>query len=169
MSFDPEMFGQAMADLIKNAVDPLRQEIADLKKQLSERVELSRDELMAELREDIAKAVAAIPLPENGKDGEPGPKGDPGEKGADGVGISGAMIDRDGSLLITLANGEVKNLGRVVGKDGKDGQDGLSFESFDLGYDPGEHEVCIKASVAGRTKEVRYPAGGLRPAGYWRE
>jgi hypothetical protein len=85
------------------------------------------------------------------------------------------MIDREGALQLTLANGEVKNLGIVVGKDGitpesaKDGKDGIGFDSFELEYIAESHEVLVKASAAGRVKEIRYPAGGIRPAGYWRE
>jgi hypothetical protein len=79
------------------------------------------------------------------------------------------MIDRDGSLQITLTNGEVKSLGPVVGKDGKDGSDGVSFDTFEMEYLPESHEMSVKASAGGRTKELRYPAGGIRPAGYWRE
>lgn len=102
----------------------------------------------------------------HGKDGQPGKQG---EKGADGVGLAGAMIDRDGALQITLTNGEVKNLGPVVGKDGVDGRDGLSLDGFELEYLPESHEISLKATAAGRVKELRYPAGGIRPAGYWRE
>lgn len=122
------------------------------------------------------EARQAIPGPEGkpGQDGKDGAPGKDGEsiKGGDGLGLAGAMIDREGSLLITMTNGEVKNLGPVVGKDGahgKDGADGLSFESFDMEYLPESHEVCVKASVQGRVKEIRYSAGGIRPAGYWRD
>jgi hypothetical protein len=108
----------------------------------------------------------------DGKDGAPGVAGPAGEKGVDGLSVAGAMIDRDGALQFTLSNGEVKNLGTVVGKDGthgKDGTDGIGFDSFELEYLPDTHEIAIKAVCGIRTKELRYPAGGIRPAGYWRE
>ncbi|PZP90516.1 MAG: hypothetical protein DI587_38460 [Variovorax paradoxus] len=190
--FDPELFGQAMGEEIRKAVAPLLAEISELKTQLAQRPDFT-----ALIAQEVAKAAAAIPVPADGKDcdmeavqtmvtaavkalpvpkdGEPGLKGDPGdpgEKGADGIGLAGAMIDRDGALLVTLTNGTVKSLGPVVGKDGKDGTDGadgMSLESFDLAYLEETHEVAIKAACAGRTKEVRFPAGGLRPASYWRE
>lgn len=120
----------------------------------------------------IDAAIKAIPIPKDGKDGVDGSKGDPGEKGADGLGLAGAMIDRDGALMITMTNGEVKSLGQVVGKngtDGKDGIDGIGLDSFELEYIDEMHEIAVKASCAGRVKELRYPAGGIRPAGYWRE
>lgn len=152
MSFDPEMFGQAMGDAIRKAVAPLHEEIAALKAQ-----------------------IAAMPTPsdgKNGRDGVDGKDGETGQKGADGLGLAGAMIDRDGALQITLTNGEVKSLGAVVGKDGRngvDGKDGIGLESFDMEYIPETHEIAIKAGVAGRVKELRYPAGGIRSAGYWRD
>ncbi len=111
----------------------------------------------------ISAAIRALPVPQDGK---PGDKGD---RGADGIGLAGALIDRDGALLVTLTDGTVKSLGPVVGKDGKDGADGISLDSFEMEYLEETHEVRIKAACGGRTKEVRYPAGGLRPAGYWRE
>lgn len=107
-----------------------------------------------------------------GKDGVNGERGQPGEKGADGLGLAGAMIDRDGALQITLTNGEVKSLGPVVGKDGsngKDGADGASLDAFELEYLGDSHEIVVRAACGARAKEVRYPAGGLRPGGYWRE
>jgi hypothetical protein len=148
----------------------MQQVEAAIEKQVSKSVFMAVDGLPKPLGLDavekmIAKAVAAIPPALPGKDGVglKGDKGDPGTKGADGVGLAGAMIDRDGNLMATLTNGEVKNLGPVVGKDG------IGFESFDMEYLPESHEVAIKASAAGRTKELRFPAGGIRPGGYWRE
>lgn len=103
------------------------------------------------IRSEIEKAVAALPAPK------------------DGLGVAGAMIDRDGALQITLTNGDIKNLGLVVGKDGEDGVDGVSFEAFEMEYLPESHEMAVKATVGSRTKELRYPAGGIRTGGYWRE
>lgn len=106
-----------------------------------------------------------------GEKGDPGEsiKGEKGEPGKDGVGLAGAMIDRDGALTITKSNGEAVKLGIVVGKDGIDGKDGLSVESLEREYDPQTHEVVERWSLGGRTKEMRYPAGGIRAGGYWRE
>ena len=190
--FDPEKFGEAMGAAIRDAVAPLLKRIGELEAQIAPPVNVAD-----EVQRAVAAAVGALPppkdgkdappvdtaaivksvleqitLPANGKDGEngqDGKDGQDGQKGADGLGLAGAMIDRDGALQITLTNGEVKSLGLVVGKDGSNGSDGVSFESFDLEYLPESHEVAVKAAVAGRTKELRYPAGGIRPAGYWRE
>lgn len=191
MSFDPELFGRAMGDAIMKAVQPLKDEIAHLKAQLAEIPQPmagkdgadgrdGKDCDMEAVKKMIDEAVKSIPVVHgkdgaDGKDGEPGAKGEDGQKGADGLGMAGAMIDREGALLVTMSNGEVKNLGPVVGSngrdgsDGKDGVDGLGLEAFELEYLDETHEVRIKASCAGRVKEIRYPAGGIRPGGYWRE
>lgn len=170
--FDPEKFGRAVGEQIKAAVSPLQKQItalqdenAALKKQLAD-----LPDIQAIVDERMSVAVAAIPTPTNGKDCDmdavmvslqelvkaiPAPK--------DGTGMAGAILDRDGCLQITLTNGEVKNLGVVVGKDG------LSFESFTSEYIPETNEISLKGTCAGRTQEIRYPAGGIRPAGYWRD
>jgi hypothetical protein len=220
--FDPEEFGKAMGNAIREAVAPLQRRIGEIETQLAKPVDVS-----AEVERAVALAVAALPVPKDGKDaptvsvddviaevirqmpkpvdgkdglpgadgkdgrdgidgqkgmdgkdgrdgangvdGKEGRPGIDGQKGADGLGLAGAMIDRDGALQITLTNGEVKSLGQVVGKDGNHGRDGASFESFELEYLPESHEIAVKATAAGRTKELRYPAGGIRPGGYWRE
>lgn len=196
--FDPEQFGQAMGEAIRKAVEPLQKKIESLEKDLVDMAAQIQSEVhawnetqpekgdpgrdgkdcdMDAVKAMIEEAVKAVPVihGQNGRDGKDGDKGERGEKGADGIGAAGAMIDRDGALVLTMTNGEAKNLGVVVGKDGKDGMngkdgaDGLSLESFDLEYLDESHEIRIKASAAGRVKEVRFAAGGLRPGGYWRE
>ncbi|WP_242137374.1 hypothetical protein [Sphingomonas sp. TREG-RG-20F-R18-01] len=61
------------------------------------------DEVAPLIREEVAKSVAAIP------------------RAKDGVGAAGAVIDRSGSLVLTLSDGKMVDLGRVDGKDGLDG------------------------------------------------
>lgn len=131
--------------------------------------------------EGVAEYIKANPVRDgrDGKDGEsikgePGKdgasiKGDPGEKGMDGAGIADLLIDRDGALVATMTDGRMKSLGLVVGKDGQNGRDGLSVESLDRTYDADTHEVVERFVAAGQTKELRYPAGGIRHGGYWRE
>lgn len=89
----------------------------------------------------VSEAISAIPVPKDGKDGRDGVDGkdglpgERGEKGECGVGVAGAFIERDGSLAVTLSNGEVKNLGPICGKDGSpghDGKDGIGFDDLDL-------------------------------------
>lgn len=97
----------------------------------------------AEVRKATEILQARITDLENRKPekGEPGEKGDKGDKGESGVGIAGAMIDRTGELIVTLANGELLPLGQIVGKDGqpgrdgergKDGADGLGFDDLEV-------------------------------------
>lgn len=93
--------------------------------------------------EAVAKAVAEIPPPEKGEKGEAGERGEKGEPGQDGIdgeagaggrGVKDLLIDRDGQLVASMDDGEMKTLGPVVGKDGlpgKDGRDGFNLEDFD--------------------------------------
>jgi len=164
--FDPEKFGEAMGAAIRDAIAPLQKKLTEIEAQLAK-------DVPAQIERSVSAAVEALPAPKDGVDADPiliikevlaqipGPV-----KGDDGLGLAGAMIDRDGALQITLTNGEVKNLGKVVGKDGSDG---ISFDSFDLEYIAESHEMSVKATVGTRIKEIRYPAGGIRPSGYWRE
>lgn len=177
-----------VGEAISEAVAPLQNRIRELEAQVLKPVDLS-----AEVERAVAAAVAALPAPKDGKDGRDGADGQKGLdgkdgrdgasgvdgkegrpgadgiKGADGLGLAGAMIDRDGALQVTFTNGEVKSLGTIVGKDGADGKDGVSLDAFEMEYLPESHEIALKATAAGRVKELRYPAGGIRPAGYWRE
>lgn len=47
------------------------------------------------------------------------------------VSVTSALIDRSGSLVLTLSDGTTKDLGRVVGKDAEPGKDGFSLKDFD--------------------------------------
>ncbi len=91
---------------------------------------------------DAVKAWLEANPPAAGPVGPPGPagptgpqgesiKGDPGadgKDGKDGVGMAGAILDRAGSLVITMSNGEARELGVVVGKDGAPGANGKDGE-----------------------------------------
>lgn len=97
--------------------------------------------------EVVAKAVAELPPAERGPAGEKGERGEAGHDGrdgtdgADGRGVKELLIDRDGNLVATMDDGEMKALGPVVGKDGtngvdgapgNDGRDGFSLNDFDV-------------------------------------
>lgn len=62
--------------------------------------------------DEVAKRFAEIAIPKDGSDGR------------DGVGITDAMVDIEGRLVLTLSDGTTKMLGRIVGRDGRDGQPG---------------------------------------------
>ena len=75
---------------------------------------------------------------EPGEPGEPGAAGSAGQDGAagqDGIGIRNAEINEAGELVITLSNGQVLNLGVVVGEDGQDGEDGKDGQDGEDGKD----------------------------------
>ena len=100
-----------------------------------------------------------------------------GEKGADGVnwkdgvGLAGALIDRDGSLVVTLTNGEVKSLGSVVGKDGAngaDGRDGFSLEHFSAERSE-DGTVTLKFADEHVSKTYQFNIPVVQYRGYWRE
>ena len=107
------------------------------------------------------KDGAVGPQGEPGRDGAPGEKGQPGEigpqglpgaAGKDGVGVAGAMLSKDGTLVLTLSDGTLRELGIVVGKDGApgergadglNGKDGLGFEDIAVEHD-GERGFTFK-------------------------
>jgi hypothetical protein len=114
------------------------------------------------ITEAVVKAVAELPVSvgEKGEPGERGEVGADGKDGSDGRGVKELLIDRDGNLIASMDDGEMKSLGPVVGKDGangidgtpgNDGRDGFQLEDFDacvldddrtieLSFKSGEHE-----------------------------
>jgi integrin beta 3 len=139
----------------------------------------------------VADAVADIPRPQDGKDAQalierlvaehvqkavsdieppPGPKGDPGEKGEDGVGLAGALIDRDGELVVTLTNGTQRSLGAVIGKDGcdgKPGRDGFGFDDLTVEHD-GERTFKFCFARGDQTKEFPFTVPVMLDRGVYR-
>lgn len=97
--------------------------------------------------------------------------------GVDGIGLSGALIGKDGNLVLTLTNGSMVDLGRVTGKDaditsiqktisdliaaipkpkdGIDGEDGLGFEDLSVEYD-GKRTFAFKFVRGDKTKEFSF-------------
>ncbi|MGM4906264.1 hypothetical protein AB8B21_05690 [Tardiphaga sp. 866_E4_N2_1] len=115
----------------------------------------------------------------DGADGKDGPSGAKGADGLNGIGLAGAVIDRAGDLLVTLTNGEHKNLGPVLGKngadgrdglpgangaDGRDGADGLGFDDFDLVED--ERGFTLRFSRGDVVKDFPLPV--VTDRGVWR-
>lgn len=122
--FDGKAFGEEVVGFVR---DYLERELVPLKAE----------------NEDLKSRLAALEArePEKGEKGDPGDPGKPGEKGEpgkDGRGVKELLIDRDGALVATMDDGEMKNLGPVVGKDGaagKDGapgRDGFGFDDMDV-------------------------------------
>lgn len=125
---DPVAFGKDMGDLIRSAVQPLKDQIAQLEQQLAE--------------------LKRMP----GEKGDPGKDGEPGRDGADGSGFSGAEINDSGELVLTFDDGVTKSLGVVVGKDGADGKDGVDGKDGRDGVDgePGKDGVDGKDGEPGK-------------------
>lgn len=159
---------------------------------------VSVDDVVPVISAEVAKAVAAIPVP---KDGAPGERGDAGrgvtvedvaplivaevtkavaaipvpQDGKDGVGLCGAIIDREGRLALTLSDGSVKHLGTIVGRDGhdvdmaaianlvsnelatwarpKDGKDGFGFDDLDVVTD--QRGIFVVFTRGDEKKEFR--------------
>lgn len=112
----------------------------------------------AAVSQQVAKAVADIPLVEplapdmaalaelvakavrDAVDALPKPK-----DGSDGVGLTAALIDREGNLVLTMADGHIADVGRVVGKDG---EHGVPFGPDDIGMDLMEDGRTLKMSFS---------------------
>ncbi|WP_297830583.1 hypothetical protein [Thermomonas sp.] len=150
--FDPEAFGRAMAEMVESRCAPLVREIAGLR------------ERVAAIKDGAPGAQGPA-----GEKGDAGPQGVNGADGKDGAGIADLMIDRDGALVATFTDGRMKSLGVVVGRDGKDGRDFGGLDALTLEYDAEAHEVIMAAKAGERAATLRYPAGGIRAKGYWRE
>lgn len=141
---DPEVIRQTVADAMAGIVLPERDAEADrevIRELVTEAVaalptpkdgkDVDQAAVEATIVDEVRKAVAALPAPKDGHSPsveEYGPiiaetvqravAAIPAAK--DGVNLAGALIDRDGNLILTLSNGQTCPLGRVVGKDGVD-------------------------------------------------
>jgi len=75
------------------------------------------------IEEAVAKAVGSLPTPQDGKPGR------------DGVDVKDLFRAEGGRLIAVLSDGTTKDLGVFVGKDGEDGEpgrDGLGFDDMRL-------------------------------------
>lgn len=96
----------------------------------------------------------------DGLDGVHGKDGLDGRDGQDGVGVAGALKDHEGSLILTLTNGETRSLGMVDGKDGRDGVDGRDGKDGERGV-PGFSLDAFDTSIKedGRTVLLKFAQG----------
>lgn len=170
---DLEEFGKQIGALIREAVGPLEARIKELETALeaSESLDvaevvtqvLGRPELKTLVDLQAAESVGAY-FAEN-----PVQHGKDGENGKDGVGLAGAVIDRDGGLILTLTNGEAKSLGAIVGKDGTDGlngKDGIAFDEASGEFIP-DRGYVIRLANGARSTELVLPY--MRHGGFWSE
>lgn len=108
----------------------------------------------------------------NGRDGAEGPAGASGRDGIDGkdgVGLAGALLGRQGNLILTLTDGSTRDLGIVTGADGKDGapgvpglagRDGFTLDQFSAELLADDQTVRLKftgADGAAAHHDIRFP------------
>lgn len=158
------------------------------------------DDVMPAIDAAIQKAVAAIHIP---KDGAPGKSVDPEEVDAmvsrhvaaaialiptpkDGVGIVDALVNRAGSLVVTMSDGTTKDVGPIVGRDvdmvaverlireeiakiptPQDGKDGLGFDDFEEEFD-GERTYIRRYKRGDDVKEYKSVIPFVLDRGVWK-
>lgn len=122
---------------------------------------VSVEDLVPIISSEIDKRVGELPVAKDGKDGI---------DGKDGVGLAGALIDRNGELVVTLTDGATKSLGPVVGRDGegKPGLDGFGFDDLDVVYD-GEKTFTLRFVQGERIKEFSFAMPVVLDRGVYRE
>jgi len=69
--------------------------------------------------------------------------------------LAGLVIDRSGNLVAPLADGTVRDLGPVVGKDGAPGADGVGFDDLSFEHD-GERGFTLRFIRGDQTKEFAF-------------
>lgn len=99
------------------------------------------------IADEVAKAVAALPVPK------------------DGVGLAGALIDRTGTLVMTLTDGKMCELGRV---EGKDGSPGLGFDDLTFEHD-GERGIVLRFARGDQVKEFAFSVPTVLDRGVFKE
>src|SRR5690606_21509906 len=139
--FDPVEVGRSIGAMIREAVEPLKSENAELRKEIDalkarepdrtedQAVEIDVSDVVKELlASDGIKQLVGLEvesfLTEN-----------PPAAGKDGAGIADLLIDRDGNLVATFTDGRMKSLGVVVGKDGAPGRDGADLTEIGMDFD----------------------------------
>lgn len=108
---DPAEIEAMVAAAVADVRVPTAKEVAALMPVPEPGKSVDPETVKAMVAEAVAKAVAAIPAPQNG------------------VGLAGALIDRGGDLVVTLTDGAVVKLGKVSGEPGLDG---IGFDDLDV-------------------------------------
>ncbi len=158
----------------------------------------------SEIESHAKKFVAAIPAPKDGRSVTPeelAPMVSSEVKKAvaelppapEAVGIAGALIDRHGHLVIALTNGETKDVGEIIGRDGapgrdvdmdavlnqiktavdeipkpingKDGADGLGFDDLESVFD---EQQGFRVRFVRGSEAKEFPLHSPFDAGVWR-
>jgi hypothetical protein len=128
--------------------------------------EPGKDADMDSLFAYIENYMKAIPIPQNGKDGKDGPAG------RDGADVVAAFRDSDRHLILTLSNGEVKDIGQVHGMDGKDGsngRDGIDYDKIKFVQDSDDPRLVKVVHDGGKGEHIgSFRVPGFLDKGVWR-
>jgi hypothetical protein len=163
------------------AREEMKAELARVAEEAAEQVAV----LKAALVEEVRTALAKVKDGEPGVKGDTGAKGEAGvsiaevsrdgdllnvklsdgsvksvtlRDGTDGVGVAGALIDRSGSLVVTLSDGKTVPLGEVIGKDGAAGAAGFSLDDLEIEQiDRKSVELRFKRGELEVTRTLRLP------------
>lgn len=158
-------------------------------------------EVAAQIAEEVQRAVAALPVPQDGKSvtaEELRPMVEEATAKAvaalpvakDGIDAVDVMIDREGSLVFTMSDGRMKDVGQVVGRDGvdadmaaiakaiseqvaaipkpKDGADGVGFDDMTFTHD-GERTFTFRFVKGDRVVEKSIDVPMMIYRGIYRE
>jgi integrin beta 3 len=153
-------------------VDALSEMMAGI---ISDEVGKALAPLQARIAELEARKLETGPPGEKGDPGDPGKDGRDGidgNNGSDGRGVKELLIDREGNLIASMDDGEMKSLGPVIGKDGdpgKDGRDGFGFDDLDVCVldDDRTIELSFRRGEEEKAFTLKWPTVIYR--GVWRE
>lgn len=87
----------------------------------------------------------------------------------DPVNVRSAVIDRSGSLILTMSDGTTKDLGPVVGKDGDPGNDGFSLTDFDASLMEDGRTVLLSFESGDQSFKVELGIPAMIYRGVYRE
>ncbi len=209
--FDGAAFGKEMVGIVRGYVDkavaPLVERLTALEareplngkdgadgRDGSDGKDADPEAIAALVREEVERAVAALPKPQDGKSvtaddlaplidqsvstavseavkAIPVPKD--GRDGRDGLDAVTPLL-KDGVLLFTMSDGSVKEVGQVQGRDGadgapgRDGADGLGFDDLDVIHD-GERGITLRFSRDEVVKEFAFSVPMVIDRGVWSE
>lgn len=177
--FDGEKFGAEVVAAVKqyltSEIGALAARIDAIEARSADPVErvspVTADDIRPIVADEVKAAVSAIP------------------PAADGVGVAGAIIDRSGSLILTLTDGSTKDLGAVVGKDAEAGpiidkvmleidrkfasieppKDGLGFEHMDEYLDEDGRTIVRRYQRGDEVKEFRHTFPVVVDRGTWKK
>ena len=120
----------AVKDFVGRSLSPVLAGVAELERKMVA-LTAEREAIAQLVAQEVAKAVAAMPVPRDGLDGEKGDRGRDGRDGTDG---------RDGKDATDGRNGT----------DGKDGRDALNVEAFAAELHEDGRTVIFNLSSGGK-------------------